>query len=1049
MHGEEDQSTVVGPTDFGESGGSSAKGYRAARSGDFGALERGGRVGRYFILRKLGSGGMGSVYEALDPDLGRKIALKCVELGDIDHRDDMMAEARALAALDHPNVVPVYDVGVDALRNTVYLAMDLVRGPCLRTWLSSGRPSRASVLALLLKVGEGLAAVHARGIVHADIKPDNIVVTCDAHPVLVDFGLARRSVEARDENSSGAVRTVNIAGTPAYMAPELWRGRPPSPTSDQYALCITAFEALMGRRPVSTHRSTRPHRRVDLRVYERLGRRRDVPKAILEALARGCEFAPGRRFADVEQLCEVLAKIIERPARRRRTLVRSSTVAALLTVAVVAGHSRDVRPSAGDVCDELERAPRAVWNKSRRQQLEDEFMSTPTTGGAQIWAMVRERVEGTLESATMHMQRACDEHWSDSMAWTRRHAAFRRCLARVDRTLEFLHRGDAQVRAHAVAVANAIADDGDCRGEVDVDGPAWPDDPKLLARAHALRAKLDEIDLGIRSGRYDVSKARAREVLQAARQLGFVPMVAEAHFHIGHVAERSGSLREGREALERALVDAVASGNDGLASRTAHHLLNLRATLSLEQVDVGVLDDAAYAFTLRTRDETQHWAGWLRASGGASLRSGDNADAIAKLAEALEVESSRARPDATELLFMRNDLAVASWNAGRYEEAEREYDRTYERGVERLGPSHTGLTFPLAGLGFASKRKGDLEASHRYFLEAERITLEAMGPDISQHMWNCFNLARTEHKLGWQERALERLHECHRRQDLAGGPADEPGGELTWLRLELGVHELALDAHLTTIGHLRADPPIIGYAREDDYLMAGAHALSFGRFDEAGWLLERALPFMDERTPAEYDARGYLRALLARVYIGRGELDRARAMLVEARQIWARRPMGTNLQHYPGIRTALDSAAFDLADGPVARLASVQARASSFATDPPPISSRSLHLLDDLVDLATDQLAVGRIRAVRGTITLLEQIHATLPRNRRKATIIAMLGFAAEVAQGRQGGSEGSAIRAQRWVQTYADLESATIMPVPAIVQHLCRAHRLHHGMCK
>jgi serine/threonine protein kinase len=174
--------------------------------------------GRYELLAVVGSGSFGVVYRARDVLLDREVAVKRTQAVDL-------AEARALAAVRHPQVVSIYDVGRGD--SGVYLAMEYLDGVGLRAWLASERPSRRRVLGLFAELAEGLAAIHEAGLVHADVKPSNVLVT-EKGAVLVDLGLA------------GA----GVPGARPYQAPEVRAGSPPSSKSDQYSFALMLAEAV-------------------------------------------------------------------------------------------------------------------------------------------------------------------------------------------------------------------------------------------------------------------------------------------------------------------------------------------------------------------------------------------------------------------------------------------------------------------------------------------------------------------------------------------------------------------------------------------------------------------------------------------------------------------------------------------------------------------------------------------------------------------------------------------------------------------------------------
>ncbi|MBL8913945.1 MAG: protein kinase, partial [Archangium sp.] len=207
-----------------------------------GAIER---LARYTIVERLGAGAMGVVYAATDPDLQRTVALKLLTGPDPTTtalspfaREQLMKEARAAARVQHPNVVAIYDVVSDG--EVLALAMELVRGGSLRDWLRDRRPWR-DVVRVLLEAGRGLEAVHAAGLLHRDFKPANVLVGEDGRARVADFGLAH----APSEDRAGG----GLVGTPAYMSAQALASQPPTTADDVYAFCVTAWEALYGRRP--------------------------------------------------------------------------------------------------------------------------------------------------------------------------------------------------------------------------------------------------------------------------------------------------------------------------------------------------------------------------------------------------------------------------------------------------------------------------------------------------------------------------------------------------------------------------------------------------------------------------------------------------------------------------------------------------------------------------------------------------------------------------------------------------------------------------------
>jgi serine/threonine protein kinase len=292
-------------------------------------------LARYQIIRWLGAGAMGVVWEAYDRQLRRRVALKWVRPGglidDGQRRARLLREARALAQLRHPNVIAVHDVGEAG--DQLYLALELLAGTTARGWqatahplLQPGRRTTAEILGVWRQVGAGLAAVHRAGIVHRDVKPDNVLVGDDGRVVLGDFGLATGELDAL---TTTLTATGQMIGTPMYMAPEQLRGEPATARSDQYAFCVCVWEALTGERPF------RAGTIVELALAT--ARRPALPsghdRRVLSALARGLDPDPAKRWPDLEHLGVAL------DARPPRWKVAVLAIAAVLA-AGVAGFAR-------------------------------------------------------------------------------------------------------------------------------------------------------------------------------------------------------------------------------------------------------------------------------------------------------------------------------------------------------------------------------------------------------------------------------------------------------------------------------------------------------------------------------------------------------------------------------------------------------------------------------------------------------------------------------------------------------------------------------------
>jgi serine/threonine protein kinase len=275
-------------------------------------IEVGDKVGRYRVDALLGQGGMGAVYRAHDTELGRDVALKLV----VDEQNPELVkrirkEARAASAFAHPNVATIYDVSEHEGRP--FIVMELVEGQSLRRLLAEGAMTATQKLAVMKQVGRALAAAHDRGLVHRDVKPDNVVVRSDGVAKLLDFGIAKATARAVDtsaptEDAGSLTKTGTAVGSPAYMAPEQIQNRNVDERADQFAWAVTAFEIFAGELPWKNKGSVFEvaasilHEEPDTLDVESLGVAPETATVIARALSKSAS----ARFDDMHALLDAL-----------------------------------------------------------------------------------------------------------------------------------------------------------------------------------------------------------------------------------------------------------------------------------------------------------------------------------------------------------------------------------------------------------------------------------------------------------------------------------------------------------------------------------------------------------------------------------------------------------------------------------------------------------------------------------------------------------------------------------------------------------------------
>ncbi len=308
-----------------------------ALRGDHAELAPGTRVGRYKIVRRMGAGGMGVVYQARDSGLGRLVGLKLV----LAHRDTnaaadrLLREARAMAGISHPNVLTVYDVG--EYEGRLYYAMELMEGGTLREWLEQKYRTPREVANVMMQAARGLAAAHAVGLVHHDFKPDNVLVSSTGSVRVADFGLVRMAspVPARvapvEEGAPPPLDGNLIVGTPGYMAPEQLLGEPTDARTDQFSFCVTLCEALYGESPFKGEIATDVETRVVVMKAVLAGEvqlppGRPVPAWLRRIILRGLSVDPRARWPSLD----AVADLLDRGLHRKRRLGVAAAGAALI-----------------------------------------------------------------------------------------------------------------------------------------------------------------------------------------------------------------------------------------------------------------------------------------------------------------------------------------------------------------------------------------------------------------------------------------------------------------------------------------------------------------------------------------------------------------------------------------------------------------------------------------------------------------------------------------------------------------------------------------------
>ncbi|WP_181233933.1 serine/threonine-protein kinase [Enhygromyxa salina] len=842
------------------------------------------RIARFVILDELGRGGMGIVHAAYDTELDRRVAIKLVHehaADDPRQRRRIQAEARALARLNHPNVVQIHDVGEHDDR--VYLAMEYVIGQPLRAWQTEPR-TWTEIIAVYLQCGEGLRAAHLAGLIHRDFKPDNAILGEDGRVRVLDFGLA----QVDDEGSEG---TPRIVGTPGYMAPELFSGHAADARSDQFALCAALFEALHGRRPFATQVPQGPA------IVEPGG---EVPSWLQAVVARGLSEDPEARWPDLGAL---LAALSDDPSRRRRrrwgllALVSSLGLASVAALRLITP-AADPEPPCGDADEALV----GVWDLPRASQVRDALLNRESSYAEQAWPRIQAHLDAYARSWTAMHRDACMAHQrgeqSDELL-DRRMACLAHRRVELAALVDVLANADDDVVEASVRAALGLPDVAECGDLVALRMElAPPSDAALAQQVEALRARLARASAEQRAGHFESGLDLGTAALADADALGYRPLIAEAQLRVGFLLE---SLARYADA-ERTLIDAY------LEAEVSHHamvrlhaakLLAFVVGVRLARTDDGLVwarNAQAIADAIGASGEIQ--ADLLTSFGTLAMRRGEGDRAIADLSRAVQLYERELGPLHPRVSAARLSLGAAYGERDQLDLARGEFERVLAIVSESYGDRHPSVAAALNNLGATAIRLGAIDQAADDFeaaLDVYEGTLGLEHPQVAATLSNLGTLyialdrvdeaaVMLERALTIRERTLapghpqiayvlNNLGNAHAHRGEFAQASDEFGDALTMLEHTLG------DQHPSLIH------PLTG---------SGSALVELGRHSEGIALLERALALADQADPAAQPvdraltelALGKARWQLGHRAAGREQVDHALEVLRAAGPIY-------------------------------------------------------------------------------------------------------------------------------------------------------------------
>jgi tetratricopeptide (TPR) repeat protein len=845
-----------------------------------------------------------------DEKLDRKVAIK---LPRPDRRIDVqrsMREAQGLARLSHANVVQIYEVGMQG--ESLYLAMEYVEGQTLDAWLRETPRAVRDVVAVFGAAGRGLAAAHAAKLIHRDFKPHNVFVAGGRGGERIikvfDFGLARSSEDAGPEPSDPAptldagsdsgtmpsgpleselTRAGAVVGTPGYMAPEQLRRKGLDARTDQFAFCVSLWQALYGELPFERRNLTS----YALAVLQ--GTRRPPPKGnavpswLREIVERGLSIDPAQRWPSMDAL---LAALERDPTRRRRQLV-----AGLALVGVVAGgvgldgwQREQLRAQTIESCEAEAGELAELWSPTRADRIGAALLASGAPDAADTWTRAQPLLDEHATRWAALRRGACTDTLVErrrSDAWLdHARACFEERRQSLAALLDVLESATPEMVPFTLTSIHALDSLDACVAD-DVESRQSLDDAATREQTRALRARLARLESLEQTGEYASALAEAKPLLVDAEALGG-PLVPEVRVALGELALRSGEFELAETTLERALFDAGATGLDAIALRAATALtlwdvqVNSEVEAALRWNAIGTMFVARGGLS-----GTQLEIALLQSRAKVWMVGARYDEAIATLEQVITMLEQRFGSEHVALASAHYALAHALYSSNALERANAAAHRALAIFERQLGPEHPNVAMTLNLLGALYYAGADHDAAIGVFERSLAISERRLGPDHPRLASPLGNLATMYYEKGEAERGLP-YNARALAIDLAsyGPESTQVASSLHTrglLRATLGRDEEALidfrEALRIDASHFEPTHPSLA----PHLLMIGEVELRRGRLGEAQAVLEQALAIQEPLGPSPM--LDDIRFVLGKALVSAGERERGRALVELAR----------------------------------------------------------------------------------------------------------------------------------------------------------------------
>lgn len=716
-------------------------------------LPKGAAIGRYIILSTLGSGGMGVIYAAFDPDLDRKVAIKLIRpdrlaaFADEDKEHHLLREARILAKLSHPNLLPVFDIG--HFGDQLFLSMEYIKGQTLWEWQQQSDHDWHEIIGYYLQAGEGLSAAHGSGIIHRDFKPQNVMLGDDGRIRVMDFGLSQQTAPL--DQPTTTEQSGSLYGTPVYMPPEQLRSGTTTAASDQFSFAVALYEALYGERPF---KGQTPAALLESITKSEISQPRGthVPGWIRLILLKALQADPQQRYRDIDEL---LHKLQQDPAKRRKQwLAIAVSGVAMVTIIATLYNQNNIQP-----CQDAGSKFAGIWDNSRKKQLQQHFLASGLPYAQGSFDKVNKLLDNYTNTWKSSHTQACEATHVRGEQSERLLDLRMLCLENrrqeTKALIDIFAQSEPELISKSVKAVSNLPPISSCANIKSLSNLIdLPTDKTTRKSIEDINQQLAQAAAQNSAGHYKKSHALATQALQQAQVIGYPPLVAKAEFQLATSLKQLGKSAASESQYQQAFIHAIEARDDLLAGKSATGQVWVIGHLQSRYEDANAWGAYANAFLSRIGNPTVAQAQLLSNLGTIAQDQGDFKLALQKAEQVLALRRQALGENHERVAVAMVNLANAHFHLNGPRQSIPYYRKAYNMYSNAVGREHPTNVLILSNLASALSESDQFDKALSVITTALDLSKKVYGEKHFETALTVQTLGNIELSLGHYEKSL-------------------------------------------------------------------------------------------------------------------------------------------------------------------------------------------------------------------------------------------------------------------------------------------------------